>query len=44
MKEIAVGIVGEGVGDVAFQVGEGPDTSALVFPEGDGCQKWGLQG
>ena len=30
MKEIAVGVVGEGIGDVAFQVGQSPDAAASV--------------
>ena len=44
LKEIAVGVVTEGIGDVAFEVGEGSDMSTLVFPEEDGCQKRELQG
>jgi len=43
-EEIAVGVVGEGVRYIAFQVGEGSDMSTLVFPEEDGCQKRELQG
>ena len=30
LKEIAVGVVGEGVGDVTFQVSEGPDMATSV--------------
>ena len=30
MKEIAVGVVGEGIGDVAFEVGQRPDATASV--------------